>query len=181
MRREADTLAIDAMTDHAAIAQHLAALLPRPTGRPLHLLVHGNPGLLSCGQVATALGAITLLSSEGRELHVWVTETRPYLDGARLAAWELSNAGIEHTVLPDTAVAYLLDHEDIDAVLVGAETIAANGDTANVVGSQAVAELACRAQGGHAARAGLRLRACDHHRHRHAGRCRHPRRAAART
>ena len=108
--------------------------------------MHGDPGLLSCGQVATALGAITLLASEGRELRVWVTETRPYLDGARLAAWELTNAGIEHTVLPDTAVAYLLDHEHIDAVLLGAECIAANGDTANVIGSQAVAELACRAR-----------------------------------
>jgi len=145
LRSAADSLAMDAQLDHAQIAQHAAALLPRPDGRPLHVLVHGDPGALTSGIVGTAINALMLRAADGAPMHVWVTETRPYLEGARLATWELTNAGIEHTLLPDSAVASLLDAEPIDAVLLGAEWIAANGDTANVIGSRAVAELAAAA------------------------------------
>ncbi len=138
----ADALALDAQVDHARIAQHTAALLPRPAGRPLQVLIHGVPGALTSGLVGTAINALMLLAAEGVAVHVWVTETRPYLEGARLATWELTNAGIEHTLLADTAVAALLGSEPIDAVLLGAEWIAADGDTANVIGSRAVAEMA---------------------------------------
>ncbi len=136
---------MEAQLDHARIAQHAAALLPRPTGRSLQVLIHGDPGALTSGMVGTAINALMLRAADDPGCHVWVTETQPYLEGARLATWELANAGIEHTLLADTAVAALLDAEPIDAVLLGAEWIAANGDTANVIGSRAVAELAAGA------------------------------------
>jgi methylthioribose-1-phosphate isomerase len=148
LRAAADGLAMDAQVDHARIAQEVAALLPRPEGRPLGVLLHGDPGAMTSGVVGTAINGLMLWAGEGRLLHVWVTETRPYLEGARLATWELGNAGIEHTLLPDSAVASLFANEAIDVVLLGAEWIAANGDTANVVGSHAVAELAATAPSG---------------------------------
>jgi len=148
LRIAADALAMEAQDDHARIAQLTAALLPRPEGRPLHVLIHGDPGALTSGMVGTAINALMLRAADEPGLQAWVTETRPYLEGARLATWELANAGIEHTLLPDTAVAALLDTQPIDAVLLGAEWIAANGDTANVVGSRAVAELAADAATG---------------------------------
>ena len=148
LRTAADTLAMEAQQDHARIAQLTAELLPRPDGRPLHVLIHGDPGALTSGMVGTAINALMLRAADDPKVHVWVTETRPYLEGARLATWELANAGIEHTLLPDSAVAALLDMEAIDAVLMGAEWIAANGDTANVIGSRGVAELAAAAVAG---------------------------------
>lgn len=138
----ADMLAQQAQEDHARIAQHLAAFLPRPTDRPLQVLIHGDPGALTAGLVGTAINGLMLRVAAGDPVHAWVTETRPEMEGARLATWELTHAGVEHTLLPDSAVATLLASESIDAVLLGAEWIAANGDVANVVGSRAVAELA---------------------------------------
>ena len=145
LRAAADALAMEAQVDHARIAQEVAAVLPRPEGRPLGVLLHGDPGAMTSGVVGTAINGLMLRAGEGQKLHVWVTETRPYLEGARLATWELDNAGIEHTLLPDSAVGSLLANEAIDAVLLGAEWIAANGDTANVIGSRGVAELAATA------------------------------------
>jgi methylthioribose-1-phosphate isomerase len=95
--------------------------------------------------LGTAITALTRLHAEGRRLRVFVTETRPYMDGARLAAWELRQAGIGHQVVTDGAVAWLFEREAIDAVLIGAEWIAANGDTGAVVGSRAIAQLAAAA------------------------------------
>lgn len=142
MRAEAEAIASEASIDNSEIARTTAELLRRPNSEVVRILVHGDPGTLTSGMVGTALAAIQQLAGEGHPIKVWVTETRPFLEGARLAAWELRLAGIEHTVLPDSAVAWLLEHEPVDAVLLGAEWIAANGDTANVVGSRAVAELA---------------------------------------
>ncbi len=123
--------------------------LPRPEGRPLQVLIHGDPGALSAGLVGTAINGLDAACRRGPGVRVWVTETRPYLEGARLATWELANAGIEHTLLRRLGASRaLLEAETIDAVLLGAEWIAANGDTANVVGSRAVAELAATAPGG---------------------------------
>jgi methylthioribose-1-phosphate isomerase len=142
LRHEADRLASEAQLDHAAIARATAELLPRPDGRPLHLLIHGVPGTSTHGHVGTAINAIGLLVADEVRVKVWVTETRPYLEGLRLAGWELAPLRVETVYLPDSAVASLLDREPIDAVLMGAETIAADGSTSNVVGSRAVAELA---------------------------------------
>lgn len=148
LRAQADTLAMDSQLDHATIARTLAALLPRPDDRPLQVLVHGAPGTSTGGAIGTGTNAIALVAQEEVPVHVWVTETRPYLDGARLTTWELAPTGVDVTVLPDSAVAYLLDHETIDAVILGGEWIAANGDTSNVIGSRVVAEMAAVARSG---------------------------------
>jgi methylthioribose-1-phosphate isomerase len=142
VRARADSMAGDAQLHHAAISRTVAGILPRTEGQPIHVLVHGVPGALTCGQIGTAITALGQLRAEGVPVKAWLTETRPYLEGARLAAWELGHLEVERVVLPDSAVAYLLAHERIDAVLMGAEWIAANGDTANVIGSRAIAELA---------------------------------------
>jgi methylthioribose-1-phosphate isomerase len=145
LRAEADAIASHMQLDQAAIARTIMEIMPVPDGRPLSVLVHGAPGSLSGGLAGTALSAIAQLAGEGRDLLVRVTETRPFLEGARLAAWELRNAGVAHQVIPDAAVAWLLASEPVDAILLGAEWVAANGDLSAVVGSRA---LGLQAAGG---------------------------------
>jgi methylthioribose-1-phosphate isomerase len=82
--------------------------------------------------------------SAERPLHVWVDETRPYLQGARLTAWELAQAGVPHTLIPDVAAASLMAAGKVDVILVGADRVAANGDVANKVGTYPLAVLAAR-------------------------------------
>jgi methylthioribose-1-phosphate isomerase len=142
LRAEADAIASEASIGNGQIARTTAELLRQPNGQVVRVLVHGDPGVLTSGMIGTGLAAIQQLAAERHPIKVWLTETRPFLEGQRLAAWELRLAGIDHTVLPDSAVAWLLEHEPLDAILLGAEWIAANGDTANVIGSRAVAELA---------------------------------------
>lgn len=142
LRAEADAIARDIQTWHAAIADNLAAELSGDTEVPLTLLVHGEQGALSGGLIGTGLAALSRLQSSGQELRVFLTEGRPFMDGARLASWELRQAGIEHKVVPDSAVAWLLQREGIDAVLIAADWVAANGDVGALVGSRAVAQLA---------------------------------------
>jgi methylthioribose-1-phosphate isomerase len=148
LREEADRIAGLMQVDQAAIARHLVASLPSPEGRPLSLLVHGAPGAVAGGAMGTVITAITTMAGEGRALTVRVTETRPFLDGARLTTWELRQAGIVHQVLPDSAVAWLLANEPVDAILMAGEWIAANGDTATVVGGRAIALQAAAGQDG---------------------------------
>jgi methylthioribose-1-phosphate isomerase len=101
-----------------------------------------NAGALATGGYGTALGVIRSLHEAGRAPSVWVPETRPLLQGARLTAWELGQAGIPHRVLPDGAVASRFALGEIDGVVVGADRIAANGDTANKIGTYMLAVLA---------------------------------------
>ncbi len=101
-----------------------------------------NAGGLATGGYGTALGVIRRLHEDGRAPSVWVPETRPLLQGARLTAWELAQAGIEHRVLPDGAIAGLFRRGLVDGVVVGADRIAANGDTANKVGTYGLAVIA---------------------------------------
>jgi methylthioribose-1-phosphate isomerase len=119
-------------------------LLPQPAGRPLQILTHCNTGPLAAGQFGTALGVVQAAHFAERPIHVWVDETRPYLQGARLTTWELAQAGVDHTLLPDGAAASLLAAGRVDAILVGADRVAANGDTANKVGTYPLAVLAAR-------------------------------------
>lgn len=148
VRAEADALTTEAQLDHAATARTIAELLPRPDDRPLTLLVHGAPGTSTGGHIGTALTAIALLAQEERRIKVYVTETRPYLEGARLATWELGPTGVETVVIPDAAVGYVLDTLPVDAILLGADWIAANGDTSNTAGSRVIAEVAASARRG---------------------------------
>jgi methylthioribose-1-phosphate isomerase len=144
MRAEADAIVAEATDDHGRLAEAGLALLPVPAEGPLRILTHCNTGPLACGQFGTALGVVQAAHHAGRDLLVWVDETRPYLQGARLTAWELSQAGVPHTLIPDVAAGHLLAHGEVDAILVGADRIAANGDTANKVGTYPLAVLAAR-------------------------------------
>lgn len=144
LRAEADAIVWEATTDHGRIADFGLAELPQPEDRPLRVLTHCNTGPLACGQYGTALGIVQAAHHADRPIHVWVDETRPYLQGARLTAWELAQAGVPHTLVADVAAGSLLRRGEVDAVLVGADRIAANGDTANKVGTYPLAVLAAR-------------------------------------
>jgi methylthioribose-1-phosphate isomerase len=122
------------------MSRHAAALV----GEGSRALTHCNTGALATGGVGTALGALREAWSRGLLLHVFVYETRPLLQGARLTAWELEAAGIPHTVIADSAAGALLAAGEADCVFVGADRIAANGDTANKVGTYPLAVLAGR-------------------------------------
>ena len=120
------------------MGQHAAALLP-PGAR---LLTHCNTGGLATGGYGSALGAVRAAWERGLVEHVWVDETRPLLQGERLTAWELETLGIPFSVIVDGAAASLMRAGEVDAVLTGADRIAANGDVANKVGTYALAVAA---------------------------------------
>ena len=103
-------------------------------GRPLQVLTHCNAGWLATAEYGTALSGLYLAHAEGLPLHVWVDETRPRLQGF-LTEWELRQAGIPCTGLADNAGGHLMQHGKVDVVVVGADRIAANGDTANKIGT----------------------------------------------
>ena len=123
---------------NAAIGRLGAELLPDGGA----VLTHCNTGALATGGGGTALGVITTAWERGKLSHVYATETRPLLQGARLTAWELARAGVDATVLPDSAAGALMRGGRVGAVVVGADRIAANGDTANKIGTYTLAVLA---------------------------------------
>lgn len=103
------------------------------------ILTHCNAGALATGGIGTALAPIFLAHEQGRKIHVYVDETRPRLQGARLTAWELSKVGVPYTLICDGAAASLMARGKIQMCITGADRIAANGDTANKVGTYSVA------------------------------------------
>ena len=105
-------------------------------------LTHCNAGGLATGGYGSAVGALLLAWQHESLRHVWVDETRPLLQGARLTAWELEEAGVPHTVIVDSAAASLMEQGQVDCVVTGADRIAANGDVANKIGTYALAVLA---------------------------------------
>jgi methylthioribose-1-phosphate isomerase len=111
-----------------------------------NILTHCNAGALATGEFGTALGLIRAAHEQGKEIHVWVDETRPLLQGARLTAWELQQADIPHTLITDNMAGHFMARGAIDLAVVGADRIARNGDTANKIGTYGVAVLA-RAHG----------------------------------
>ena len=120
------------------MAAHTADLLAAGT----RALTHCNAGGLATGGYGSAVGALVAANERGLLDHVWVDETRPLLQGARLTAWELEEAGIPHAVIVDSAAASLMARGEVDCVITGADRIAANGDTANKIGTYALAVLA---------------------------------------
>jgi methylthioribose-1-phosphate isomerase len=144
LRDEAMAIVAEATDDHGRLAEAGQEILPATPDRPLRVLTHCNTGPLACGQFGTALGVIQAAHAHERPLHVWVDETRPYLQGARLTAWELKQAGVGHTLIPDMAAGPLMARGEVDVILVGADRIAANGDTANKLGTYTLAVLAKR-------------------------------------
>jgi methylthioribose-1-phosphate isomerase len=137
-----------------SIAQHGQPLLRRrgagataqAGADPVNVLTHCNTGFLATGGIGTALGIVHFAAERGQRVHVWVDETRPLLQGSRLTAWELVQAGIPHTVIPDGAAAGLMARGKVDVCLVGADRVARNGDVANKVGTYALAIAAARHQ-----------------------------------
>jgi methylthioribose-1-phosphate isomerase len=120
------------------MAEHAAELFATET----QALTHCNAGGLATGGYGTAVGALRRGWERGLVRHVWVDETRPLLQGARLTAWELDRLGVPHAVIADSAAASLMAAGDVDCVVTGADRIAANGDTANKIGTYGLAVLA---------------------------------------
>jgi len=107
-----------------------------------NILTHCNAGALATVDYGTTLGVVRAAHEQGKNIHVWVDETRPFLQGARLTAWELLQAGIPATLIADNMAGYFMSQGKVDLVLVGADRIAANGDVANKIGTYTLAVLA---------------------------------------
>jgi methylthioribose-1-phosphate isomerase len=120
------------------IGRHGAELLPDPAV----VLTHCNTGALATADYGTALGVVYAAVEQGKRVHVYADETRPLLQGSRLNAWELMQEGIPVTILPDSAAGFVMQQGKVDCVLVGADRIASNGDTANKIGTYTLAVLA---------------------------------------
>jgi methylthioribose-1-phosphate isomerase len=138
LRREAQRIHDDDVASCRAIGQHGAALVPSEAC----VLTHCNAGALATAGYGTALGVIRGAIEAGKRVKVLADETRPFLQGSRLTAWELVKDGIDTTVITDSMAGALMRDEQVDLVVVGADRIAANGDTANKIGTYTVAVLA---------------------------------------
>lgn len=134
----AQAMAEEDVATNRAMAAHGRDLIQDGDG----VLTHCNTGALACVDYGTAFGVIRAAHEAGVRLHLYIDETRPVLQGARLTAWEAVRNGIPATLIPDTAAGYLMQQGRIHKVLVGADRIAANGDTANKIGTYQVAVLA---------------------------------------
>jgi methylthioribose-1-phosphate isomerase len=134
---EAEAIAESDRQINRAIGDHGARLF----SRPVRILTHCNTGSLATVEYGTALGIIRRLHEQGQLRHVWVDETRPYLQGARLTAFELAWEQIPHTLVTDSMAGHLMRQGAVDAVIVGADRIARNGDTANKIGTYTLAVL----------------------------------------
>jgi methylthioribose-1-phosphate isomerase len=110
------------------------------------VLTHCNAGGLATAGYGTALAPIRSAHEQGHPIHVFVDETRPFMQGARLTAWELQRAGVPLTLITDSMAGYFMSRREIDCVIVGADRVVANGDIANKIGTYSVAVLA-RAHG----------------------------------
>ena len=145
--KEARAIAIEDKAANAAIGGHGLALFQAAYqgDRPIDIMTHCNAGRLATVEHGTAISPVYAAHAAGLPVHVWVSETRPRNQGL-LTAWELAEAGVPHTLIADNAAGLLLMQGKVDLVIVGADRIAANGDTANKVGTYLKA-LAARAHG----------------------------------
>jgi len=135
---EAQQMLVEDIATNEAMGKHGAGLLPASGG----VLTHCNAGALATCGYGTALGVIRAAVDSGKKLHVFADETRPFLQGSRLTAWELMKDGIPTTVISDNMAGAMMLQGKIAAVIVGADSIAANGDVANKIGTYTVAVLA---------------------------------------
>lgn len=140
LAREARRILDEDIAMNRAIGAHGGALIPEGAT----VMTHCNAGALATGGYGTALGVIRGARDAGRAIRVIACETRPYLQGARLTAWELVHDGFDVTLITDNAAGHLMSRGRIDAIVVGADRIAANGDTANKIGTYTHAVLAAR-------------------------------------
>jgi methylthioribose-1-phosphate isomerase len=135
---EAQRMHVEDIAANQAMGRHGATLMPASGG----VLTHCNAGALATAGYGTALGVIRAAVEAGKKIHVYADETRPFLQGARLTAWELMKDGIPTTVISDNMAGVMMQQGKIGAIVVGADRIAANGDVANKVGTYTVAVLA---------------------------------------
>jgi len=138
LEEEAKRMLAEDIAINEAMGRHGAALLP-DSGT---VLTHCNAGALATAGYGTALGVIRAAVAQGKNIQVFADETRPFLQGARLTAWELAKDGIPVTLITDNMAGYFMKQGQIKAAIVGADRIAANGDTANKIGTYSVAVLA---------------------------------------
>ena len=135
---EAQRMHAEDIAANQAMGRHGAALMPSSGG----VLTHCNAGALATAGYGTALGVIRAAVEQGKKIHVYADETRPFLQGSRLTAWELMKDGIPTTVISDNMAGAMMQQGKIGAIVVGADRIAANGDVANKIGTYTVAVLA---------------------------------------
>jgi methylthioribose-1-phosphate isomerase len=136
--KEADAIAAEDVAINHTIGQHGLRLLERIAARgagPVNVMTHCNAGALATCGWGTATAPIFLAHARGLPVHVWVSETRPRLQGANLTAWELAQRGVPHTIIVDGASAALMRRGEVDAVFVGADRVARNGDVCNKIGT----------------------------------------------
>ena len=138
MVAEAKQIHLEKRATDEAIGRFGAEFMPRDG----QVMTQCNAGALATGGIGTALGVIRVAIEQGSKLHVLVPETRPYLQGARLTAWELHKGGIPLTLITDNMVGHFLRTGKVGAIVTGADRIAANGDTANKIGTYQIAVLA---------------------------------------
>jgi methylthioribose-1-phosphate isomerase len=135
---EAQRMHAEDIAANQAMGRHGATLMPSSGG----VLTHCNAGALATAGYGTALGVIRAAVERGKKIHVYADETRPFLQGSRLTAWELMKDGIPTTVISDNMAGAMMSQGKIGAVVVGADRVAANGDVANKIGTYSVAVLA---------------------------------------
>jgi len=135
---EAQAILAEDLAANRAMGAHGAALVPEGA----RVLTHCNAGALATAGYGTAVGVIRAAHERGRLALVWVDETRPVMQGSRLTAWELAKEGIPHRLISDVAAGFVMNRGLVDLVVTGADRIAANGDTANKIGTYSVAVLA---------------------------------------
>ena len=138
MVEEAQRMHAEDIAANQAMGRHGATLMPNSGG----VLTHCNAGALATAGYGTALGVIRAAVEQGKKIHVYADETRPFLQGSRLTAWELMKDGIPTTVISDNMAGAMMSHGKIEAIVVGSDRIAANGDVANKIGTYTVAVLA---------------------------------------
>jgi methylthioribose-1-phosphate isomerase len=135
---EAQRMHAEDIAANQAMGRHGATLMPTEGG----VLTHCNAGALATAGYGTALGVIRAAVEQGKKIHVYADETRPFLQGSRLTAWELMKDGIPTTVISDNMAGAMMHQGKIGAIIVGADRVAANGDVANKIGTYTVAILA---------------------------------------
>jgi methylthioribose-1-phosphate isomerase len=155
LKQEADEIVTQATTAHAQIGQRAAAAileLGAGSGPPagtaddvVHVLMHGDMGPLSCGLIGTGTAALVTLVGAGRHVHVWLTEAGPGNEGARIAALQLTQLDLPHTIVSDSAVGWVLTNRAVAAIMLRADVVCANGDVGTIIGGANVAQLAAAA------------------------------------
>ena len=135
---EAESIAEDDRRVNRLLGEHGNPIVPMEA----NILTHCNAGALATVEFGTALGVIRAAHQSGKKIHVYADETRPFLQGARLTTFELMNDNIPVTLIADNMAGYLMQQGKVDLVIVGADRIAANGDTANKIGTYSLAVLA---------------------------------------